>query len=336
MATMREVAQHAGVSVTTVSHVLNGTRFVSEDLKARVTSAIEELSYQPDRRARSLRRGRSETIAVIIPDIGNVFFSEIIRGVEDRVLESGYDVLLCNTGEDPSVEERNVAMMVEQRVDGLVVAPTVEGERTLEPLVRQGTPLVVVDRPVGLPVDQVFSNNERGGYEAASHLVQLGHRRIGAIVEISEIRSFDDRIRGWKQGLADAGIEVRGGDVRQAGLEIEGAEMAAKTLLSGSGRVTAIFSSNNLMTLGVLRHLKGAGLRYPGDVSLVGFDDPPWASSFSPGITSVAQKPFEMGYQAADMLVRRIEGNPAPPELVCLECTLIVRESSARLPSLKE
>jgi len=334
MATMREVAQHAGVSVTTVSHVLNGTRFVSEDLKARVRSAIEELSYQPDRRARSLRRGRSETIAVIIPDIGNVFFSEIIRGVEDRVLESGYDVVLCNTGEDPSVEERNLAMMVEQRVDGLVVAPTLEGERTLEPLVRQGTPLVVVDRPVGLPVDQVFSNNERGGYEAASHLVQLGHRRIGAIVEISEIRSFDDRIRGWRQGLADGGIEICEGDVRQAGLEIEGAEMAAKALLSGSGRVTAIFSSNNLMTLGVLRHLKAAGFRYPGDVSLVGFDDPPWASSF--GITSVAQLPFEMGYQAAEMLVRRIEGNPALPEQVCLECTLMVRESSARLTPLKE
>ncbi|MBU0595312.1 LacI family transcriptional regulator, partial [Candidatus Bipolaricaulota bacterium] len=124
MATMREVAQHAGVSVTTVSHVLNGTRFVSGDLKDRVTAAIEKLNYQPDHRARSLRRGRSEIIAVIVSDIGNTFFSTIVRGIEDRLLESGYGVLLCNTGEDASVEERNVAMMLEQRVDGLVVAPT--------------------------------------------------------------------------------------------------------------------------------------------------------------------------------------------------------------------
>lgn len=332
MATMRDVAEHAGVSLTTVSHVINGTRFVSEDLVVRVREAVAELNYQPDRRARSLRRGRSETIAVVISDVGNMFFSEIIRGVEDRVLESGYDVMLCNTGEDPSVEERNLAMMAEQRVDGFVVAPTLEGVRTLEPLVSQGTPLVVVDRPVTLPVDQVFSGNERGGYEAARHLVELGHRRIGAIVEISGIRSFDDRIRGWRRGLADAGIEVRDGDVRQAGLEIEGAEMATKALLGTADRVTAIFSSNNLMTLGILRHLKTAGLRYPEDVSLVGFDDPPWASSFYPGITSVAQQPFEMGYQAADMLVRRIEGNSSPPEQVCLECTLRVRESSARVP----
>jgi LacI family transcriptional regulator len=326
---MREVAERAGVSLTTVSHVINGTRFVSEDLVARVREAITELDYQPDRRARSLRRGRSETIAVIISDIGNMFFSDIVRGVEDRVLESGYDVLLCNTGEDPSVEERNVAMMIEQRVDGFVVAPTLEGDRTLEPLVRQAVPLVVVDRPVGLPVDQVFSDNERGGYMAARHLIELGHRRIGAIVELSGIRSFDDRIHGWETALTEAGLEA--GDVRQAGLEIEGAAMAAKALLGANDRVTAVFSSNNLMTLGLLRHLRTAGLRYPDDVSLVGFDDPPWASSFHPGITSVAQRPFEMGYKAAEMLVERIEGSADAPKQLCLECELRVRESSAPL-----
>jgi len=331
MATMRDVAKRAGVSLTTVSHVINETRFVSEDLQARVREAVKDLDYQPDRRARSLRRGRSETIAVVISDVGNLFFSDIMRGIEDRVLESGYDVMLCNTGEDPSVEERNVAMMAEHRVDGFVVAPTLEGERTLQPLVRQGTPLVIVDRPVDLPVDQVYSDNERGGYVAARHLIELGHRRMGTIVEISGIRSFDDRLRGWRRALEEADLEEREGDVRQAGLEIEGAAMAAKALLATNDRVTAVFSSNNLMTLGLLRHLKSAGLRYPDDLSLVGFDDPPWAASFSPGITSVAQRPFEIGYQAADMLVKRIDGSTAAPRQVCLECELRERESVARL-----
>ncbi len=330
MATMREVAERAGVSATTVSHVINGTRFVSEELVARVRKAINNLEYQPDRRARSLRRGRSETIAVVVSDIGNTFFSEIVRGVEDRLLETGYDVLLCDTGEDPSVEKRHVAMMMEHRVDGFVVAPTVEGEATLEPLVRRGIPLVVVDRAVGLDVDQVFSDNERGGYEAARHLIGLGHRRIGAIVELAGVRSFDDRVRGWKQAFKEVGIALQKGDVRQAGLEVEGATMATKALLSVKGeRVTAIFSSNNLMTLGVLRHLREAGLRCPEDVSLVGFDDPPWAASYRPAITSVAQQPHEMGYKAAEMLVKRIEGNSAPSVQVRLECELRVRESSA-------
>jgi len=331
MATMREVAECSGVSVTTVSHVVNGTRFVSEELVARVRKAIDKLDYQPDRRARSLRRGRSETIAIIVSDIGNTFFSQIVRGVEDRLLESRYDVLLCDTGEDPSLEERNVAMMMEQRVDGFVVAPTVAGEATLEPLVRQGIPLVVVDRPVGLEVDQVFSNNERGGYEAAHHLVELGHRRIGAIVELAGVRSFDDRVGGWKQALNEARIAIQKGDVRQAGLEVEGAFVATKSLLTTNDRVTAIFSSNNLMTLGVLRYLREGKIRCPQDVSLVGFDDPPWAASFHPGITSVAQQPFEMGYKAAEMLVKRIEGDSTPPVQVRLECELRVRESSARL-----
>jgi len=184
MATMREVAERAGVSLTTVSHVINGPRFVSEAFEACVREAIDELDYRPDRRARSLHRGRSETIAVI---------------------------------------------------------------------------------------------NERGGYEAATHLIELGHRRIGAINEISGIRSFDDRIRGWESALNDAGIEIREGNIRQAGLEIEGAAMAAKALLSNrmGDRITAVFTSSSLMTLGLLRYPRTAELRCPEDVSLVGFDDPP-------------------------------------------------------------
>lgn len=329
MATMLEVAQHASVSVTTVSHVLNGTRFVSEDLVARVTQAVEELNYQPDSRARSLRRGRSETIAVIVSDIGNTFFPMIVRGIEDRLLESVYGILLCNTGEDSSNEERNIAMMHAQRVDGYIVAPTSDGDQTLQTIIDQASPLVVVDRPVALEVDQIYSDNEQGGYDATRHMIELGHRRIGTIVEISGIRSFDDRVSGWKRALNEAAIPIRDGDIRQAGLEVEGAAMAARALLSADDRVSAVFSSNNLMTMGILQYLKSASIDCPNGLSLVGFDDPPWARLFRPALTSVAQQPFEMGYKAAEMLVRRIEGDTSPPERICLDCELQVRESTA-------
>jgi len=328
MATMRDVALHAGVSVTTVSHVLNGTRFVSKDLEARVKQAVEKLAYQPDRRARSLRLGRSETIAVIVSDIGNTFFSTIVNGIEDRFLGSGYGVLLCNTGEDATVEERCISMMEEQRVDGFIVAPTLKGEETLFPLSQQGIPLVVVDRPLNLEVDQVFSDNEQGGYDAARHLLALGHRRLGIIVEIAGIRSFDDRLAGWRRALDEASIAIRHGDVRQAGLEVEGAASATKELLDGPDPVTAIFGSNNLMTMGILKHLKAARIECPQEISIIGYDDPPWAESFRPALTSIAQQPFEMGYQAAEMLVNRIEGDTSPPKHVCLDCELRVRESA--------
>jgi len=308
MATMREVAQHADVSVTTVSHVLNGTRFVSDGLASRVRNAIAELNYQPDRRARSLRKGSSETIAVIVSDIGNTFFSALFRGIEDRLLESGYNVLLSNTGEDADAEERNLSMMLEQRVDGFVVAPTKAGAKNLAALVSDDVPLVVVDRPLELPVDQVYSNNEQGSYDAVRHLIAFGHRHIGTIVEIEGIRTFDDRLQGWRRAMNEQGYEVPESFVQQAGLEIEGAVNATLRLLEKHPEVTAIFSSNNLMTLGVLQHLREVGLHYPNDLSIVGFDDPPWASAIHPSLTSVAQVPFEMGYRAAEMLVRRLEG----------------------------
>lgn len=325
---MRDVAQHADVSISTVSHVLNGTRFVSEDLEARVRRAIDELCYQPDRRAQSLRRGRSETIAVIVSDIGNTFFSSLFRGIEDRLMDAGYRVLLTNTGEDASAEVRSIAMMQEQRVEGFIVAPTSRGDENLRALVDVDVPLVVVDRPVGLPIDQVFSDNEQGSYDAVTHLIELGHRCIGTIVELEGIRTFDDRLRGWRRALEDHGIEIDERWIAQAGLEIEGAAAAMGRLQARAPEMTAIFSSNNIMTLGVLRSLRESGQRYPQDLSIVGFDDPPWASSINPGLTSVAQSPFEIGDKAAELLIRRLDESDHIPVRVCLDCQLITRESS--------
>jgi DNA-binding LacI/PurR family transcriptional regulator len=326
MANMREVAERAGVSITTVSHVVNQTRFVSEELVTRVRNAIEELSYQPDQRARSLRVGKSETIAMMVTDIVNPFFPAVVRGSEDCAREHGYSLILCNTDEDPSQEEVYVSLMMERRVDGFLIAPSMRPEMTLKPLIDQRVPLVMIDRRCSLPVDQVYSDNETGAYAATKHLIDLGHTRIGAIVELEGIPSFDDRVKGWRRALEEAGITLHPEWLRQAGLEVAGATAAAARLL-GESAVTAIFATNNLMTLGALEFLKLAGLRCPRDVSLVGFDDPKWAATVNPAITSVAQVPYEMGYKGADLLIKRIEGDKSPLAHICLPCDLRVRES---------
>lgn len=330
MATMRQVAERAGVSITTVSHVVNQTRFVSEELVTRVRNAIEELSYQPDQRARSLRVGKSETIAMMVTDIVNPFFPAVVRGSEDCAREHGYSLILCNTDEDPSQEELYVSLMMERRVDGFLVAPSMRPEKTLKTLIDQEVPLVIIDRRCSLPVDQVYSDNEAGAYAATQYLVGLGHTRIGAIVELEGIPSFDDRVRGWRRALEEAGIPMDPRWLRQAGLEVAGATAAAAKLLGESG-VTAIFTTNNLMTLGALEFLKSADLRCPKDVSLVGFDDPKWAASVNPAITSVGQEPYEMGYKGAELLIKRIEGDKSPLTSICLPCDLRVRESSREL-----
>jgi len=331
MATMKEVAERADVSITTVSHVINETRFVSDDLVERVREAIQELNYQPDQRARSLRVGKSDTIAMLVTDIQNPFFPAVVRGSEDCAREHGYSLILCNTDEDPSQEELYVSLMMERRVDGFLIAPSIRPESTLRGLVDQSSPLVIIDRPCSLPVDQVFSDNENGAYQATRYLIDLGHTRIGAIVELEGIPTFDDRVRGWRRALEEAGIPIESGWLRQAGLEVEGAAAAASKLLQGEDRVTAVFATNNLMTLGMLELLKEKRLRCPEDVSLIGFDDPEWAASFNPAITSIAQEPYEMGYRGVELLIERITGDDSPAKTVCLKCDLRIRESTGPL-----
>ena len=333
MATMREVAAQAGVSVTTVSHVINKTRFVSDELVERVMSAIAALEYQPDQRARSLRTGSTKTIAVLVSDISNPFFPKVVRGAEDCARENGYSVLLSNTDESAEAEMNNVSLMCERRVDGFIVAPSVGTGECLESIVRRRIPVVIIDRPCSLSVDQVYSQNEQGAYDAAKHLIELGHTRIGAIVEMEDIESFKARIRGWRRALQEAGLDPHEHDLRQAGLEVEGAYAAARSLLSGLDPVTAIFSTNNLMTLGIFRYLRDAEIACPKAVSVVGFDDADWANAFHPSITSVAQQPYEMGYKAMELLLERIKGDTSPPKEICLPCELRIRESTCEWPS---
>lgn len=332
MAIMKDVAKRAGVSVATVSHVINKTRYVSPELTKKVEEAIKELNYHPNPLGRSLRKGESNTIALLVSDIANPFFPDVARGVEDCARTNGYNLILCNTDENPSMEKHYLSLLKGRKIDGFIIAPTADGVQTLKSLVDEEILLVLIDRRVeGLEVDQVYSDNVGGAYQAVQHLIDLGHRNIGIILEIGEIRSFADRLEGYKKALKDNGIGIRRDYIKQAGLEVEGAYAATKALLEKHPEISAVFSTNNVVTRGVLKYFKEAGIKCPEEVSLVGFDDPDWATSFTPAITSVAQQPYEMGYKAAEVLFERILGNGSDRksgENFVLETTLRVREST--------
>lgn len=331
MATMKDVAKLADVSVTTVSHVINGTRYVSPELTNRVNRAIEELDYHPDPLAQGLSKGKSQTIALVVSDIVNPFFPHVARGVEDCVREHKFSLILSNTDENPAQESQNLSLLKSKRVDGFIISPTGEGKNNIEPLLEEGLPVVCIDRKLSeLKVDQVYSNNREGGYKATQHLIDQGHKNIGIILELTDITSFAHRLEGYKEALRDNGIEIKEGYIRKAGLEVEGASASTKSLLKDHPEVTAIFSTNDLMTEGVLSYFKQKNVKCPEEIALVGFDDPEWAASFNPSITSVAQQPYEMGYQAAQLLFEQIEknGEERHPRKIELDSNLKIRESS--------
>lgn len=332
MATMKDVAKLADVSVTTVSHVINGTRYVSPELKERVNRAIEELDYHPDPLAQGLSKGESRTIALVVSDIVNPFFPQVARGVEDCVREHEFSLILNNTDENANQERQNISLLESKRVDGFVISPTGGGKENIQPLIEKNLPVVCIDRELPeLNVDQVFSDNREGGYKATQHLIDRGHENIGIILESTEIASFKNRLEGYKDALKDNGIRLEEEYIKKSGLEVEGAYASTQTLLTDHPEVTAIFSTNDLMTEGVLRYFKEHEVKCPQDIALVGFDDPEWAASFNPSITSIAQQPYEMGYQAAQLLFEGIEGagEARKARKIELETELRVRESSA-------
>ena len=329
MITARDVARRAGVSTSTVSHVVNATRPVSPELRDRVLEAMRELGYEPNAVARSLKIKRSHTIGLIISDIANPFFTAVVRGVEDIAQARGYMLIVGNSDEDPGKEEAYLRLLAARRVDGLILAPAGEPHPYLDRLVQDGFPLVFLDRDVAeLPVAAVLLDSVVAAESAVRHLIQLGHRRIGMIAGRPRISSTNDRVAGYRNALAAAGLPFDPDLVVSGGSRAEGGAAAAEALLAVSPRPTALFIGNNLMTIGAVGAVLGCGLTIPDDIAVVGFDDFSWADVFRPRLTTVAQPTYELGKLAAELLVRRIElGDIDPPPRVVLPGELIIRES---------
>jgi LacI family transcriptional regulator len=331
LATMKDVAERARVSVSTISHVLNDTRSVSEDTRERVLAAVEELGYQQNLLARGLRTQRTFTIGLLISDIQNPFFTSVIRGVEDEALSSGYHVLLCNTDEDPDREDAYVTELAKKRVDGLIVASAAPRHNHARRLRFENIQFVFMDREIeGTEADAVRVDNRLGMRLIAEHLVRLGHERIGMISGPLEKSSGYERYQGLRSALVELGMNLDDSLVRFGNFRSPSGREGARELLRLSRPPTALVVANNQMTLGALLAIQEMGLRIPDDVSVVGFDDPEWAPLANPPLTTLAQPTYEMGITAARMLLDKIEKNAeAAPRTLFMEPELVVRNSTS-------
>jgi LacI family transcriptional regulator len=333
MTTIREVADRAGVSIATVSHVLNDTRFVSDDLRSRVQQAMRDLGYQPNRLARSLRSGKSHTVGLVLPDSSNPYFAEVARSVQSTAFELGYSVLLCNTDGELDKEALYGALLIEKQVDGVILIAAGASGQHMRDLQQRGIPLAVVDRasPDAF-VDSVQIDNRAGGRLAAQHLVDLGHRRIACIGGPPEVYPSYDRVYGYLDARRAADLPDDADTVINANFRPDGGYAATRHLLSLPEPPTAIFACNDLMAMGAIGAIVECGLRCPQDVSVVGFDDMHLARYTNPPLTTVAQPKVEMGRQAMLLLLERMNAPVLPIRSLLLEAMLVVRSSTQPLP----
>jgi LacI family transcriptional regulator len=309
MATIREVAERAGVSVSTVSHVLNETRFVSPDTKSRVLAAMEELEYEPNRLASSLRRKdkRTHTLGLLIPDSSNPFFAEVLRGVEDASFDAGYSVILCNSDDDPKKEVGYLEVLLSKQVDGVILVSAGDSSESLTLVERWEGKAVVVDRDINAPeLDSVSVDNEEGGYIATKYLLEHGHRHIGCIAGPSALKPSAGRVFGYKKALDEYGVSIDEGYIVPGDFRPQSGYKAARLILETDDRLSAIFSTNDMMAVGALCAINEMGKTVPDEISIIGFDDISLASFTSPPLTTVAQPIYEMGLRAAELLVNRL------------------------------
>ena len=331
MATARDIARAAGVSTSTVSHVLNGTRWVSPELRQRVLAMADELRYEPDALARSLRARRSNTVGLLISDIANPFFTAVVRGIQDVVQARGYALILSNSDEDADKELAYLRVLTSRRVDGIILAPAGQAHPYLAELARSGSPLVFLDRELPeLGVAAAVLDNRGAAIAVVDHLLRLGHRRIGLLVGRRDVTPTEERVSGYRAALEEAGIEFDEALVASGGSRIAEARRAAEQLLILEPRPSALFVTNNTLAIGAMATLREAGLRVPQDISLASIDDVPWADVFEPRLTTVAQPTYELGRLAADLVLRRIAGDAeAATARIVLPGHLITRDSTA-------
>jgi LacI family transcriptional regulator len=314
MATIQDVAKRAGVAPITVSRFINNSGYCSMETRARVEAAIAELGYVPNRLASGLRSKRTNTLALVLTDITNPFFTTIARGVEDTASDAGYAVIFCNTDESISEEKKYLRMLLEQRVDGIILVPALSTHDSVDFIEEHETPIVVLDRRIpGVKADVVRCDSEGGAYELTRLLISLGHRHIAVLSGPRGTSTAEDRVAGSQRAIVEANLErstqkeYYGSFTQQSGYEL------TRQALEDSPTPTALFATNNFIAIGALKALQDLGVHVPEDVALVGFDDLPPALITFPFLTVAAQPAYEMGRLATEVLLKRIS-NEMPEE----------------------
>jgi LacI family transcriptional regulator len=328
--TIKDVARLAGVSAMTVSRVINGAASVSPDTRSRVEGAIAELGYIPSRLARGLSAQRTGTLALIVPDVANPFFTLIVRGAEDVARRAGYRLLLCDTRSDLELEREVIDEMIAHRVEGILIAPV--SDRSREPLrrlARYAVPFVLVDRTVpDVEADTVLGDSVGGARQLVEHLIALGHRRIGMITESPGVSTARDRQRGYEAALAEAKLEGGPELLVEGSVDPEGGRRGMRKLLELDHPPTAVFTVNNLVALGAIEAVRESGRDVPDDVALVCFDDIEYASRLHPFLTVMEQPAETFGTLGTQLLLERIEKRAASARrTVVLPAQFVVRRS---------
>ncbi len=336
--TRDEVAKAAGVSTATVSYVVNnGPRPVSTETRKKVLKVIEKLGYRPNAVARNLRRQRTSTLGLILPDTYNPYFAEVARAVEQTAFDRGFTVMLCHSDYNLERELHYVSVLQAERAAGVIWFPATSSAEPAIRLAEYDIPLVVLDRKVeGMQASAVIADNFRGGYIATQHLIELGHHRIGCIARPFELHHSQERVRGYRAALEDNGFSPDERLTVKGGFRLDDGCEAATKLFYMDSPPSAIFAYNDFMAIGALRAAVECGLKVPEDLSVVGFDDIPQSAFTCPALTTVRLPKHEMGCQGAKLLLDLIDGKSPPSEtLAPLGVKLIIRESSGQAPGLR-
>jgi LacI family transcriptional regulator len=348
--TLNDVARTAGVSRATAARALGGYGSASAAARARVVAAATALRYRPNAVARSMKSGSTATLGVIVADIQLAFFSQAVRGIADAAHAEGFEVILANTDEDLAAERAAVGVLLDKRVDGLIVVPAQPGESAhLQDAQDRGIPVVLLDRgSPGFSCDVVVVDNQRAARNAVRHLVRLGHRLVAIVVEGETALSASEvvtarlpaasgttsRLReiGWAAALREAGLPVTDDLIRRARYDRADARSVTAAALARPDHPTALVTTDETMTLGAIDAILDAGLEMPRDISLVAFDDLPWTTLMRPPLTVVAQPVHELGVTATQRLLGRLAGFDGPPETVVLRTVFVVRGSTGPVP----
>ena len=308
-ASIKDVAVKAGVSVATVSHVINNTRFVAESTKEKIMAAMDELKYVPNSMARSLRTNKTKTVALLIPDISNFFFTEVAEAIESVLSKKGYSLFLCNTGENIDIEKKQIMQMSAQLVSGIIIAPTSRSFDYRSMFTDVNYPMVFIDRKTDkLQADVIMVDGKSATYKAVSELIGKGHKRIGYIAGRDGLSTTDERLEGYKEAIEDHGLAIDEELIKKGDSKYESGYCLTEELLMKTN-ATAIFVSNNLMSVGAMKCLSNKNISIPERMAVVGFDDYNWATITNPPLSTIKQPVSKLGVMAAELVLKRIE-NP--------------------------
>ncbi|QUI21524.1 LacI family DNA-binding transcriptional regulator [Vallitalea pronyensis] len=330
MPTIQEVAKMAGVSVATVSRVLNHSEAVSSATRDKVQAVINQLNYQPNLLGRNLRRSETRMILVLLQNIANSFYSKVVKGMEDVAHDHDYHVLICNTNTDVLLENVYLDFLKNKLVDGVIFTSPAMDKDAFNQLAKRYPVVLCNEYKPGIEAPVITIDNEAAGYEAANHLIRLGHKKIG-MISVNAVGSSNARIQGYKCALTEAGLEVNEAYIVNQTFSYKGGMRGIKCLFDLQEPPTAVFCISDIIAVGAIKELKRKGLSVPQDVAVIGFDNNSIAPMYEPSITTIAQPRYDIGRKAMEVMLQRIQGVGDQHAITTMEHELIIRHST--LPS---